>query len=60
MRMFGSLKHGGDKSLLAGGPHYLLTSLEVLRGAEGLGKVKKKLGATEKGRGEAAKQNPGG
>lgn len=42
MRIFASLKHEGDKSPLAGGPHYLLTSLEVLRGAEGLDKVKKK------------------
>lgn len=42
MRMFGSLKHGGDKSLLAGGPHYLFTSLEVLRGADGVRQSKNK------------------
>ncbi len=41
MRMFASLQRGGDESPLAGGPHYLLTSLEVLRAAEGIDKVKK-------------------
>lgn len=54
MRMFGSLKHGGDKSPLAGGPHYLFTSLEVF-GVWGEGVrqsakiiIKKRIGATEK------------
>lgn len=39
MRMFGSLKRGGSKSPEAGGPHYLLTSLEVLRVVEWVEKV---------------------
>lgn len=65
MRMFGSLKHGGDKSPLEGGSHYLLTSLWGAAGCGGVWQsskiiTKKKSGATEKGRGEAAEESPGG
>lgn len=63
MRMFGSLKDPSHHAV-AGGPHYLLTSLEVLRVVERAENVdgggeKKRFNGKRRMR-DAKRENPGG